>query len=146
MKSQLFKTAHNLAKEIKAANAHFTYRECFSIALKEAYSMKTTTYMIPDWFAQKNSLTNVHFEDSYLPEYAFESCQIKAESDKALKVRLGVEWRSTSILKEIWIPKSILSTTDKTIKNNDNCVRNFVTGDCFEQSKKFASCIARAYC
>lgn len=42
MKSNLFKTAHNLAKEIKAANSHFTYRECFSIALKEAYSMKTT--------------------------------------------------------------------------------------------------------
>lgn len=149
MKSNLFKTAHQMAKELKAANSHFTYRECFSIALKEAWTMKeTTTYIIPDWFAGKNSITCVHFEGGECtPEYAFESCQIKGESEKALKVRLAVDWRGgCSILKEMWIPKSIIKSTNKQIKNNDNCVRDYCEGDCFEMSKAFSRNFSRAYC
>lgn len=150
MKSNLFKKAHEMAKALKAETG-MDYRTCFSISLKKAWTMmkanETTTYIIPDWFAEKNALGTIIFDGEIAPSYAFESSQIKAESEKALKVRLAVCWKGgVDILKEIWIPKSVLSTTTKTIARKAADVRNYLEGDCFEQSKKFASLCASCYC
>lgn len=148
-KSNLFTNAHKAAKEIKAENVELTYRDCFSVALKEAYKADGSDLMeMADWFATKNGFAG----------RAFDRKQIVAETEKAIKVRTAKYWGNTRIIKEAWIPKSVCTPcTDIEFIGANGDTRSklplfhaFIVDtmmeDCFEMSKKYMRAIAREFC
>lgn len=152
--STIFKKAHILAKAIKAENA-WDYRSSFSAALRiiyaqirrdaeakaEAASKAETFYMIADWFFKKGTTS----------AQAFSSRQIVGGSEKAVKIRTSVQWGGTDILKEIWLPRSVVrevsaeEAADWMAYDVDFIIRS-IDADCFAASKKYAQAVAYEFC
>lgn len=149
-KSELFKSAHKDAKEIKAASPDLTYRDCFAVALKEAYHAEDSEFLeIAGWFSAKNGIAaNV-----------FSKRQIVSTSDKALKIRTAKIWgNGLQIVKEIWVPKSVVNPTTRLTFTDDadgihsrlpenwEWIVASMSEDCFDFSQKYVKAMARSYC
>ena len=145
--SEIFTSAHRIARETRASFE--SYRKAFSAALKGLYAMtkENTWNTIADWFCVKSSID----------AYAFNDRQIVSETEKALKVRTAIKWgNGLSIVKEIWIPKSVckrgLAKSDLGEYGAipfecDAIIKSVEEGtNCYEFSKWYIGFMASCFC